>query len=101
MKNGITRARRFGGLNVHPETIAVAVAEGEAGEARSLGIISNRVSLAKIKSGLVNRVNFRLTRSFCSLTLERDRHRSVAMSRKNAHNAAQPENLAHNNARAP
>jgi transposase len=32
---------RFGGLDVHAETIAVAVAESD-GEVRSLGIIPNR-----------------------------------------------------------
>jgi transposase len=33
---------RFVGLDVHAETIAVAVAEGEGGEVRSLGTIPNR-----------------------------------------------------------
>jgi transposase len=47
MKNGITRARRFVGLDVHAETIAVAVAEGDGGEVRSLGIIANREQSVK------------------------------------------------------
>jgi transposase len=47
MKNGITRAQRFVGLDVHAETIAVAVAEGEGGEVRSLGIIPNREQSVK------------------------------------------------------
>ena len=47
MKNGITRAQRFVGLDVHAETIAVAVAEGEGGEVRSLGIIPNREESVK------------------------------------------------------
>jgi transposase len=42
MKNSITRAQSFAGFDVHAETIAVALAEGEAGEVRSLGIIPNR-----------------------------------------------------------
>lgn len=42
MNNGTTKVRRFVGLDVHAETIAVAVAEGEGGEVRSLGIIANR-----------------------------------------------------------
>lgn len=47
MRNGITRAQRFVGLDVHAETIAVAVAEGEGGEVRSLGIIPNREQSVK------------------------------------------------------
>lgn len=42
MRNGITKARCFVGLDVHAETIAVAVAERDGGEVRSLGIIPNR-----------------------------------------------------------
>lgn len=47
MNNGITRAQRFVGLDVHAETIAVAVAEGEGGEVRGLGIIPNREQSVK------------------------------------------------------
>jgi len=39
----IIKARRFVGLDVHAETIAVAVAETE-GEVRALGVIPNRLS---------------------------------------------------------
>lgn len=42
MKKGITRASRFVGLDVHAETIAVAVAERDGGEVRVLGTIPNR-----------------------------------------------------------
>jgi transposase len=42
MKNGITRVSRFVGLDVHAETIAVAVAEMNGGEVRALGTIPNR-----------------------------------------------------------
>jgi transposase len=38
MRKGTT----YVGLDVHKETIAVAVAEGEGGEVRSLGLIPNR-----------------------------------------------------------
>ena len=41
MSKSIEVVRRFVGLDVHAETIAVAVAEKE-GEVRSLGIIPNR-----------------------------------------------------------
>jgi len=41
MKRDTTRAQRFVGLDVHAETIAVVVVEGE-GEVRSLGIILDR-----------------------------------------------------------
>lgn len=41
MKNGSTRVNRFVGLDVHAETIAVAVAE-RSGEVRALGTIPNR-----------------------------------------------------------
>ena len=37
MDNGITRVQRFVGLDVHAETIAVAVAEAKGGEVRSFG----------------------------------------------------------------
>ena len=47
MKKGITRVQCFVGLDVHAETIAVAVAEGEGGEVRSLGIIPNREQSVK------------------------------------------------------
>jgi transposase len=42
MKNGITRVSRFVGLDVHAETIALAVAEMNGGEVRALGTIPNR-----------------------------------------------------------
>jgi transposase len=47
---------RFVGLDVHADTIAVAVAEGNGGEVRSLGIIPNRPEsvrklIAKLGSG--------------------------------------------------
>ena len=41
MKKHIT-VKRFVGLDVHAETIAVAVAECNGGEVRSLGVIPNR-----------------------------------------------------------
>ena len=41
MGNSIVTIRRFVGLDVHAETVAVAVAERD-GEVRSLGIIPNR-----------------------------------------------------------
>jgi hypothetical protein len=41
---------RFVGLDVHAETIAVAVAE-EVGEVRSLGIIPNRLESIRKTSG--------------------------------------------------
>ena len=40
MSKSIVEARRFVGLDVHADTIAVAVAEKD-GEARSLGTIPN------------------------------------------------------------
>ena len=40
MKNNNTM-ERFVGLNVHAETIAIAVAENDGGRVRSLGIIPN------------------------------------------------------------
>ena len=43
MSKSIVEARRFVGLDVHAETIAVAVAERD-GEVRSLGVIPNRPS---------------------------------------------------------
>ncbi len=42
MKKGITTVVRFVGLDVHAETIAVAVAERDGGEVRVLGTIPNR-----------------------------------------------------------
>ena len=47
MKNGITKVQHFVGLDVHAETIAVAVAERDGGEVRSLGIIPNREQSVK------------------------------------------------------
>ncbi len=47
MKKGITTAQRFVGLDVHAETIAVAVAERDGGEVRTLGIIPNREQSVK------------------------------------------------------
>lgn len=46
MKKGSTKSMRFVGLDVHAETIAVAVAEAE-GEVRSLGMIPNREDSVK------------------------------------------------------
>jgi transposase len=43
MSKSIVEARRFVGLDVHAETIAVAVAERD-GEVRRLGVIPNRLS---------------------------------------------------------
>src|SRR3954465_15933666 len=44
---------RFIGLDVHAETIAVAVAESGGGEARSLGMIPNRpASIQKVMKKL-------------------------------------------------
>jgi hypothetical protein len=45
MSKSIVEARRFVGLDVHAETIAVAVAEKD-GEVRSLGVIPNRQSMS-------------------------------------------------------
>lgn len=42
MKRIAQTARIYLGLDVHAETIAVAVAEADGGEVRSLGIIPNR-----------------------------------------------------------
>jgi len=42
MKKGITKVQRFVGLDVHAESIAVAVAERDGGEVRNLGNIPNR-----------------------------------------------------------
>ena len=47
MKNGITKVQHFVGLDVHAETIAVAVAERDGGEVRILGIIPNREQSVK------------------------------------------------------
>jgi transposase len=43
MSKSMVEARRFVGLDVHAETIAVSVAEKD-GEVRSLGVIPNRLS---------------------------------------------------------
>jgi transposase len=45
--NVSTKVRWFVGLDVHAETIAVAVAEANGGEVRSLGIIPNREQSVK------------------------------------------------------
>ncbi len=47
MKKGITTVQRFVGLDVHAETIAVAIAERDGGEVRTLGIIPNREQSVK------------------------------------------------------
>jgi transposase len=47
MEKGITEVQRFVGLDVHAATIAVAVAERDGGEVRSLGIIPNREQSVK------------------------------------------------------
>ena len=50
----MSKNTRFVGLDVHAETIAVAVAEGR-GEVRSLGIIPNRAEAVRRLLGKLGR----------------------------------------------
>jgi transposase len=59
-KEPVVKRIKFVGLDVHPETIAVAVAE-QGGEVRALGAIPNRVeSIRKLvkKLGPVEQLRF-------------------------------------------
>jgi transposase len=58
----VTKSIRYVGLDVHADTIAVAVAEGHRGEVRSLGTIRNRADAVR---KLVKRLEPRSTVRVC------------------------------------